>query len=285
MNAKIFHGCKIATLFFIAAFQSLNAQKLSESGKVLSNQPLDGIYTTDIHERTDLKNPHLIERDVLWEKRIWREIDIKELRNQHFANEKRPLINILLEAAEKGDVTAYNPIDDQFTKCMTNEEIKSVIHQRDTIFITDIETDVEKPVEVFNDFDPKSVIRYRIKEVAYYDSKTSKYQSKILGIAPIMQNFDNDGNLISTAPICWFYYNDIRPVLAKEGSFSNQTDSKDMSWDDIFESRLFSSFITKESNVNDERLQDKYAGINIIIESQKIQEDIRNRVEDLNSNH
>ena len=49
-----------------------------------------------------------------------------------------------------------------------------------------------------------------------------------------------------------------------------------MSWDDLFQMRLFASYITKQSNVRDNRLKDIYSGLELLEESQKIQDELRN---------
>jgi hypothetical protein len=66
-------------------------------------------------------------------------------------------------------------------------------------------------------------------------------------------------------------------LLAKEPLLSDHTDTQGLSWDDVFQARVFSSYITKESNVKNARLQDIHSGMAILDESEKIKEDIRNK--------
>lgn len=281
---KIF-GCLLVALATIAPLAQTNAQEISESGNTMKGKPNDAIYISNSAERLPLAHSHLEERDVLWEKRIWREIDIKELRNHHFANEKRQFIKILLDAAKKGDVRAYSNMNDEFTQEMTSGEIDGCTVKADTAYVMNVETGILEPVPYINEFNPSSVTRYRIKEVTYFDSRLGRLNTRILGIAPIMNRYDDGGNLIATAPICWFYYDDLRPILAKEPMFSAHSDTKQMSWDDVFESRFFASYITKESNVRDLRLQDIHSGVNVLHESDKIREDLRNREADMFSDN
>jgi gliding motility associated protien GldN len=133
-------------------------------------------------------------------------------------------------------------------------------------------------------FDPHEVVRFRIKEITYFDSKLSRMNTRIIGIAPIKQFYSSNGDLLSHTPICWFYFDEIRPLLASESSFNSNNDIKSFSWDDVFLSRYFSSFIVKESNVNDARLADMYSGIDVLHEGEKIKEGIRNYEGDLFGN-
>jgi gliding motility associated protien GldN len=226
---------------------------------------------------------HIEERDVMWEKRIWREVDVKELRNHHFANEKRQLIKILLEAAQNGEVAAYGTLNDEFTNELSQDRIKEMLYSVDTVQVYNMDTEQFDEVVVFNEFNPQDVVRYRIKEVWYYDSRLSRMNVRILGIAPIINKTDNDGNFIATMPLCWFHFDDLRPVLAKEPVFNPHNDHGQMSWDDVFLSRDFASYITKESNNRDVRLQDVYSGVDILLESDKIHAGIFNFEPDLYS--
>jgi gliding motility associated protien GldN len=280
MRKELFIGCGIAALSFFALIQKMHAQS-DFASKESSAFTKDAIYRTDVQKRMPLQHAHLEERDVLWEKRLWREIDVKELRNHHFAYEKRHFITVLFDALKKGEIDAYSSANDEFTELLSFGELQSTIEKCDTIQLTDLETGITENIAVKNEFDPKHIVRYRIKEIVYFDSKLGRLNTRILGIAPIMNRYDDNGNFITTAPLCWFYYNDIRPVLAKEPIFNAHSDTKNMTWDDVFESRLFASFITKESNIKDARLQDLYSGIHILYEGEKIKEGIRNYEADL----
>ena len=72
----------------------------------------------------------------------------------------------------------------------------------------------------------------------------------------------------------WAYYPELRPVLAKYQVFNNQNDATTTSWEDILEMRFFSSYIYKESNVHDRRVQDYVTGVDALIESDNIKNKI-----------
>jgi gliding motility associated protien GldN len=280
MKVRKIIGCLTAALIFVVFTQQTKAQN-SNADLVKNSRPSGDIYRTDIAERLPLEYPHLEERDVLWEKRIWREIDVRELQNHHFAYEKRHFVTILLDALKNNKISAYSTSNDEFTEELSYKDISKIINTCDTSFVTDSESGLVTEVPFTNEFDPKSILRYRIKEVVYFDSKLSRMNHRILGIAPIMNRYDNQNNLIGAVPLCWFYYNDLRNVLAKEPIFNSASDSRSLTWDDVFQIRYYSSFITKESNLKDARLQDLYSGINILYESEKIHENIRNREADM----
>ena len=93
---------------------------------------------------------------------------------------------------------------------------------------------------------------------------------RIIGIAPIMEDFDASGNYRGDMTMYWIYYPDLRPILAKYEVFNPKNDAVRMSWEDLFEARLFESFIYKESNVHDRNIQEYATGIDALLESDRV---------------
>jgi gliding motility associated protien GldN len=79
----------------------------------------------------------------------------------------------------------------------------------------------------------------------------------------------------------WAYYPHLREVLARTEAFNPLNDAQRMTWEDIFEMRMFSSYITKESNVHDRRIDDYKTGIDALLESQNIKNTVFNFEQDL----
>lgn len=276
MNAK-FHFLRLCFLGMFALLAvSAQAQRetdptVTESGNTDVKNPRDNFYDRYIYkEKRIIEYDYIHEKDVFWEKRVWRVIDVREKMNHPFRYEKEPFINILITAARDGDIQLYNTFDDEFTKPLTQEEMNQIGSEVDTIITFDPETFQEIIQVVVNELDPKDVKQYRIKEVWFFDEETSQLEVRILGIAPIVDKYDDNGNFLLTMPMFWAYYPECRAVFARHEAFNEHNDAMRMSWDDVFEARLFSSYIIKESNVYDRRIQDYKAGIDILLESDKI---------------
>ena len=135
----------------------------------------------------------------------------------------------------------------------------------------------------YNDLNPEDIKRFRIKEIWYFDEETSTLQVRILGIAPLKEEYDDQGNFLYEIPMFWIYYPDARETLAREAYFNPGNDKGPMNWHDIFEMRFFASYIYKESNVYDRRLQDVpgLQGVDLLLESEKIRMEIFNFEHDL----
>lgn len=256
---------------------------MTESGEVdAEDRPLDDIVEKRIvYEKRALPYDHIREADIFWEKRIWRVIDIREKMNLPFAYEERPFFTILMEASTSEEITAYSTEDDKFSIPLTPEEVASMGANIDTITILDPETYEETIQVVRNEVNPADVKRYRLKEIWFFDEETSTLQVRILGIAPLIDVKDDNGNFRYEKPMFWVYYPEARKVLTREKVFNFGNDTRPMTWEDLFEMRFFSSYIFKESNVFDRRLQEYLSGVDLLLESDRIRQEIFNFEHDL----
>lgn len=235
----------------------------------------DGAYDRSITlEREIISYDPLREADVFWQKRVWRVIDTREKINKPFTYPVEPFISILLNAAKSGEITVYSSVDDIFTTPITTDDIQNLGSSTDTVYQTDPETYEEKQVVVHNEFNPEKVKKYRLKEDWIFDKETSTMVTRIVGIAPVEDVVDEQGNFRGQRAMFWVYYPDARPMLATHEAFNPFNDAIRMSWEDIFEMRYFSSYITKESNVYDRRIEDYKTGIAALLEGEKIKNDI-----------
>ena len=250
---------------------------MTESGDtIVKNTPVDDIVErrTTFDKRV-LPHDHVREADIFWEKRIWRVLDVREKMNLPFAYPERPFITILMDAAKSGELTVYGTEDDKFTVPLTAEEVASKGASIDTVTTFDPETYEEKIKIVTNSINPEDVKRFRIKEVWFFDKETSTLQVRILGIAPLLDVKDENGNFLYEQPMFWVYYPDARKTLAKEKVYNIAgNDASPLSWEDLMEMRFFSSYIVKESNVFNRRLQEYLTGVDLLLEGEKIKQTI-----------
>lgn len=248
-----------------------------------SDFPLDDITErTVVSDHRVLKYQPIRESDILWEKRLWRVIDTREKMNLSFVAPESPLFAILSDAALSGDLTVYSTDDDRFSKPLAAEDLRGMLFKRDTIVLFDEDTYEEQPTVVENELNWEDVRRFRIKESWFFDAKTSTLRVRILGIAPMVDVRDEDGNFRYEKPLFWVHYPSARPLLAGRkvitpgGNYSATT-----TWEDLFEMRYFSSSVMKENNILDVRLQDYLAGADLLLQSERIEDDLFNREHDL----
>lgn len=262
--------------------QTLQAEKImTESSNPLDGQFLDGIVPkTLILENRVLPYEPVREADVPWEKKIWRVVDTREKINLPFVYPEKPFMTILNEGAQNGDFAVFK--DDKFEMMMTPEDLESKLYSMDTLAVTDPET-YEVTTKIYrNELNPLDIRRFRIKEVWFFDKEASRMKTRILGIAPIKDVRDvTTGELKYEEPLFWVYYPQAREVLSKYRVFNEANDAAPMTWEMVLEDRMFASYIYKESNVLDRRLQDYLKGIDILLESENIKNSLLNREVDL----
>ncbi len=258
---------------------------MTESGEPLQQQktPVDDI----IPERTTFQKRVLPydpvrEADIFYEKRIWRIIDVREKMNLPFAYPPRPLVSIIMDAAKSGELTVFSNEAEDFSLPLSPEEVAAQGASVDTVTTFDPETYEEKIKIVTNELNPEDIKRFRIKEVWFFDKEVSTLQVRILGIAPMKEVKDENGNFLYETPMFWVNYPNARDILAKERVYNiTGNDASPLSWEDLMEMRFFSSYIMKESNVFDRRLEEYLSGVDLLLEGEKIKREIFNFEHDL----
>jgi len=247
--------------------------------------PLDDVVKKEIMlERKVLPYQPVRESDIFWEKRVWRVIDVREKMNLPFAYPEEPFFKILSDAASKGDLPVYTTDEEgaKFKKRMSTDDVLSQLSKTDTVVTFDPETYEEKVAIVRNDVNWENVKRFRIKEIWYFDKEISQLQVRILGIAPMIDVTDNEGNFRFEKPMFWVYYPQAREMFARHRVFTlGGNTNATISWEDMFEMRYFASYIYKESNVHDRKIDDYVQGVDMLMESERIKNDIFNFEHDL----
>lgn len=235
-------------------------------------------------QRKALDYEPIREADVFWSKTLWRVIDCREKMNLPFKYPKKPFIDLLISAVESGEVPAFSANDDDFKYPMSAKEALAMAGSTtDTVYVPDAANpDILVPTVVTKEFDFEKVNRYRIKEVWYFNKQSSTMQVRVMGIAPIVDDFDEWGNFRGTKAIFWCYFPSLREILVQNEAYNPFPDGVKLTWDDIFAMRLFSSVVYKEDNVRDERIKDIYENpIDQLYESERIKEKIFNFEHDL----
>ena len=247
----------------------------------------------NLNSRTPLAYEHLRWDDALYAEKVWRELDLREKMNQVFRYETQDdngsqiFINMLLNAVNKGEVTAFD--DDRFTTPLTVADIQQKTQGRnDTVPEYDIKQ-IDKIIGYVvtrASFDPKSVTKIRLKEEWVFDRESSRMFCRILGIGILKtEYFPNTTKERGTSSLFWVYYPDLRPMLAKAEVYNpkNMGQSR-MTWEELFESRMFSSYVVKSTldNASNKMIKNYIKDpILALLEGDNIKEKIFNFEQDL----
>lgn len=254
---------------------------------------LDGAYIKE-HTKTKRVVPytHIREADVMWARRVWRIIDLREKVNHPLyfptepINDRKSLFDVIRQGLMvDGSITAYDPgallTDDEFKKAYLATELQELFTRMDTQYTESLTTgDMEMVVQPIN-LESRDIKMYKLKEDWIFDKQRSTLDIRIIGIAPMKEVKGEDGEVRGYAPLFWLYYPECRYVFANWDAFNRENDSERRSFEDIFWKRQFSSYITKWSNVYDRQIVDYKQGIDALLEGEEIKEELFNFEHDL----
>lgn len=234
-------------------------------------QVIDGPYKKAItYDRKPAPLAAVREADVIWSKTIWRVVDLREKMNQPLYYPTRPmqgrmnLVSVLLKGIKEGQITAYDAsADNEFKMPMTFDQVKEAFGATTKMVKRrNFETGEMEEKIVEQEIRPHEIKGIMVKEVWYFDKQTSTLQVRILGLCPI-QEYYGEGDVnqenIRKKKVFWVYYPEVRNLLAKSEVLNPFNDARSISFDDLFITRKFDSYIAKESNIYNNRSIEQYA--------------------------
>lgn len=271
----------------VLLFIGILAFLLGATNRETKAQIIDGAYKrVDLNKRKPTPLPYVREADVMWSKKIWRIIDLREKMNQtlYFPTKevdgRRNLVNLFLEGIKDGKLTAYDAKnDDEFKIPMTYDQVKEAFGATTrTRKVRDVDTGELVEKVVAGEVRSEEVKQFMLKEEWYFDKQTSTLNVRIIGICPIQEFYrDDDVNQesVQRRQVFWIYFPEARELMAANEVFNPQNTARNSSYDDIFLKRIFNSYIVKEANIYNNRNINAYlTGKDAMLESKKIENEI-----------
>ena len=257
------------------------------SAEAQTQTVLDGAYVkeTNLTKRV-VPYPALREADVMYVRRIWQDIDLRQKINQMFyfpvdpIEDRKNLFDVIRYALEvEGSLTAYGTgpagDDDEFRYPYTGTQVDSVLNP--TVIIPQFDPvtgEVIGSMEAQTTLNSQDIVRYRLKEDWVWDRQRSERHVRIIGMAPIIEKKDDEGNSQGLAPLFWLYYPECRYVFANAECYNYENDAQRRTFEEIFQKRYFSSYIVKETNVFDRSIADYAQGLDALLESERIKDEL-----------
>ncbi len=256
---------------------------------------LNGVYVQKhVPERKPIPYQYLREADVMWAKTVWRKIQLKEKMNFPLYYPEQPigdrmsLMSLLMYGAKNEGLILYDEDDqtgDEFSGTLGVEDVQERLGaSKETVSVTDVLTGEITEQEIENEGRPQEVKELLIKEVWFFDKQRSVMEVRIIGICPIRisRRGDDPEAPLEQRKVFWVYYPAVRKLLANHFAFNPKNDIQSRSFDDIFQSRMFSSYIVQESNAYNNRAINSYTiGLESMLEAERIKESIFNFEQDL----
>ena len=274
---------------------------------VLTTEEMNSVYKKEKHHNKRVQQyAPLRQADVMWSRKIWREIDLRQKINHpfyypendgvaHTIEDRKSLIDVIYSAILEGSITAYGnaAMDDEFREEMSQEDIKKIGGAKEELIeVIDWDAVAEgadpedaKTTRVNKTaFDRNSVKKWRLKEEWFFDKQRSVMDVRIIGMAPLQEDRDEvNGQLLGTfSPLFWVHFPEAREILINAEVFNLvKNNAERRTYDDIFWKRMFGSTIVKESSVMDRKINEYMVGLDALLEAERIKTEIFNIEHDL----
>jgi len=274
---------------------------------VLTVEQMNSVYKKEKHHNKRVQAyPTLRQADVMWSRKIWREIDLRQKINLpfyypqndgvgHTIEDRKSLIDVIYSAILEGSITAYGnqAMDDEFREPMSQADILQIGGAKEELVeVIDWDAVAEgaDPEEAKTTkvnkvpFNRNSVKKWRVKEEWFFDKQRSVMDVRIIGLAPLQEDKDEvTGRLTGGfSPLFWVYFPEAREILINAEVFNLvKNNAERRTYDDIFWKRLFGSTIVKESSVMDRKVNEYMVGLDALLEAERIKTEIFNIEHDL----
>jgi len=250
--------------------------------------------------------PYVSEDDVMWAKRITREIDLQDPNNaalkypleseysDHFGvsnsrrfdevltgiDARKNFFKVLLDAAYAGQVNVYNErlsrlySDQEIVGDPTTSGVMTYIYDKPVLINEGEDNQEIITVQELKQVQPRQITSYYIVEDWFFDKRRSKMDVRIVSIT-VKARVNNKDLIVGT-----FYYPEVRSLLSNHKIYNTDNMMDRMSFDEFFQRRLFASYIIKESNVYDRNIVQYINGgesdkLYQLWEGERIKENIR----------
>lgn len=295
---KHFITLSLLSIFLLAGTHAFAQQQAEKKSLVL-----DGAFRRDIiSEKEPIPYPKIREADVVWSKKIWRVIDLREKINYplYYPTEimqgRKSLVQTFVQAAQAGKITVYDTDSDEFTTVLSPENLMSRFNAGDRRVVQQkLDGTGDTTIIIRGQVNWGEVQELEVKEEWFFDAHYSQMFVRIIGICPIRvfnrelrtgddeEGGGNEEGERVKQRLFWIYYPDVRKVLANTPCFTSENEISQMSFDDLFLKRYFNSYIIAESNNQNNRKVNTYTrnDFEMMLKSEEIKTKLFNFEHDL----
>lgn len=224
------------------------AQSLPPDSAVTDTLPSFDSYLqkADLSQARPFPYPKTNPANIRLYARIWRVVDLADSSNAILSIPGHSLMEAIMKGLMKGKLTPYEK--DDFKKKLTAKQ--GSMRFTDSVLVPKFDKDGNQISSkmVLNDFNPDRITRFRIEEDVYFDRQRGKVDTRIVGLAPMM-NITGSADLpanMSSAPAFWLYFPQLRFALVQEDVSEPDKGIFDVTLDDVFMQQKFSAYLIRQ---------------------------------------
>ena len=217
-----------------------------------------GTQSQGMSRRMQISYPVALDmpEDVVWRRDIYRELDLNDEHNSGLYYPVQPqgkqmnLFTYIFKLAQGGYIPIYeysvaNDGQDDFSDG-AKVKLKTVL---DNYHIFYEEQDGKLKIDN-SDIPSQEVMKYFLKESAYYDQSNATFHIKPLALCPVMMREDDFGGEAAQYPLFWIRYADLEPYLSRQTIMTSDVNNAAvMSMDDFFTLNKYKGKIYKTNNM------------------------------------
>jgi gliding motility associated protien GldN len=240
----------------VAQAQPKQRRNQQTTQKAQQGQQQQGQQGNGMTQRMRIQYPTAADmpEDVVWRRDIYREINLNDEENAGLYYPVEPigkqmnLFTYIFKLALAGyiPVYEYNLDGNEVLESTAKVEMKSILDNYHIFY-----EDNGGKLKVDNsDIPSQEVMKYYLKESAYYDQGNATFHIKPLALCPIMMREDDFGGEATQYPLFWVKYSDLEPFLSRQTVMtSNVNNAAVMSMDDYFTLNKYKGKIYKTNNM------------------------------------
>ncbi len=261
-------------LFLVATVVALSVFAQSE----YPDSPYDRPHTAD---RKPIALQHIRYADVMWSKKIERTLPLRERMNHslYFPNNEAGKIGsrysftaLTISGINYGYFQAYDALADGAVPISAADFESKLGAMIDTIQVEEEDGSL-RDVYIEQKADPTSIKFLIFREEWMLDNQRSVLEPRIMWIM-FLREYERNGEIRKSLPFKIFYPS-AQALYARNEVFNPSSDVASLTFYDILLKRMFSSFITRESNqFNDREVNSYMLGIEQLYEAERIKDGI-----------
>lgn len=179
--------------------------------------------------------------------------------------------------------------DDELKIPLDNADLVYRQTKPDTITLEIVDDDENyeyKTVLVPKEFSTEEILHLKLKETWYIDKQSTEQMVRITAIGLVQEQYkDRDGEREYRGSVTLFWipmeHINVKNLFARHEAYYEDNLAHLPSWEFIFRSRMFSSYVVRESNRFNRTIDSYLTGEDAIWESERIENELLNISQDM----